>query len=140
MALVPWKPLFDLDNFFEDEDWLLPVFPKGRAMPALNLYETDKEIVAEIDAPGIDPNKTEIAIDNGYLKVRGEGEEEKEEKNKNYWRKEISHHSFERALRLPQDVEEDKVEATYDKGILKIVMPKKEVVQQKGKKIQIKSK
>jgi len=140
MALVPWKPLFDMDNFFDDEDWLLPVFPKGQMVPALDLYDNDKEIIAEVAAPGIDPNKTEISIENGYLRVKGEGEEQKEEKKKNYWHKEISHRAFERVVKLPQPVEENKVEATYDKGVLKIVMPKKKVVQSKGKKIQIKTK
>lgn len=140
MALIPWRPLFDLDRFFEDEDWMLPVISKGKFMPEMDLYETDKEIVAEVNAPGIDPEKTEIMIDNGYLRIKGEGEEKKEEKKKDYWRKEISHRSFERTVRLPQEVEENKVEATYEKGILKIVMPKKEAVESKGKKIQIKSK
>lgn len=140
MALIPWKPFADLDRFFEDEDWFLPVISKGNLLPEMDLYETDKEVVAEINAPGIDPEKTEIVIDNGYLKVKGEAEEKKEEKKKNYWRKEISHRSFERTVRLPSEIEEDKVEATYEKGVLKIVMPKKEAIPAKGKKIQIKTK
>lgn len=139
MALIPLRP-FDLDRFFEDEDFMLPVFSTFKTFPEMDLYETDKEIVAEISAPGIDPQKTEILIENGYLKVKGEGEERKEEKKKDYWRKEISRRAFERTIRLPQEVDEDKVEATYEKGILKIVMPKKEATKSKGKKIEIKEK
>jgi len=137
MAIIPYKPLFDIDRFFEDEDWFLPLIPKGKVGPEMDLYETDKELVAEINAPGIDPEKTEIVIDNDILKIRGEGEERKEEKKRDYWRKEITHQAFERIIKIPVPVDEDKIEATYEKGILKITMPKKEVVEQKGKKIKI---
>jgi len=140
MAIIPYKSFFDLDRFFEDEDWFLPVISKDKFFPEMDLYETDKEIVAEINAPGIDPEKTEIVIENGILSVKGEGEEKKEEKKKDYLRKEISHRSFYRSVRLPVEVDENKVEATYEKGILKITMPKKEAAKQKGKKIQIKTK
>jgi len=67
-------------------------------------------------------------------------DEQKEEKEKNYWRKEIRKGSFERAVRLPVAVKEDEVEATYEKGILKIVMPKIETKSKSKIKIQVKGK
>ncbi len=82
MALIPWKPFADLDRFFEDEDWFLPVISKGNLLPEMDLYETDKEVVAEINAPGIDPEKTEIVIDNGYLKVKGRSRRKRRRKRK----------------------------------------------------------
>jgi len=137
MAIIPWRPLFDLDRFWEDEDWLLPVIPKEKLFPAMDLYETDKAVIAEVNAPGIDPKQIEVSVENGMLRVAGKGEKKREEKKKNYWRREISRSSFERIVRLPVAVDENKVKATYEKGILKIEMPKKAVSKSKAKKIKI---
>lgn len=140
MAIVPWKPFSDLDRFFEDdENWLFPVIFKETALPPLNLYEEGDKLIAELSVPGVNPEQIEINIDNGLLKVSGKAEEKQEEKKKNYWRQEVRQQSFQRVVRLPATVDEDKVEATYDKGMLKIVMPKKTTIKAKEKKIAIKS-
>ena len=129
-----------MDRFFSDEDWMLPAMPGMKMLPpAMDVYETEKEVIAEITAPGYDADKIDISVKNGILTVRGGMEAKKEEKDKNYWRKEIRKGSFERIVRLPAEVDESKVEATYDKGILKIAMPKT----RKGKpenKIKVKTK
>ncbi len=140
MSLIPWKQPFDLEKFFEDDDWFLPVFSsKNLAMPAMNLYETDKEVVAELNIPDFDPEKIDISVENGILKVSGKADEEKEEKKRNYWKKEIKKSSFERIVRLPTEVKEKATEATYDKGVLKIVMPKLAVKPPSKIKIKIKN-
>lgn len=127
MSLIPWKPFFDLDKFFGDDDWLLPVFPRIELnKPAIDVKETDKEVVAEVEIPGFDPKKVDVSVEDGVLRVKGVMDEGKEEKEKGYWRKEIHKGSFERIVRLPVAVKEDAVEATYEKGLLKIVMPKAE--------------
>lgn len=129
-----------MERFF-GEDWFLPVLPKIRMVePAMDIYETDKEVIAEVNAPGYDPEKIEVSVKNGMLKVSGNMEEKKEEKDKNYWRKEIRKGSFERMTQLPAAVAEDKVDATYEKGILKIVMPKIKEARVPEKKIKVKSK
>jgi len=141
MQLIPWKPLFDLDKFFNDDDWILPVFHRlDLTKPAIDIKETDKEIIAEVEIPGFDPEKLEVAVEEGVLRVKGSMDEQKEEKEKNYWRKEIRKGSFERAVRLPVAVKEDEVEASYEKGILKIVMPKIETKSKSKIKIQVKGK
>lgn len=124
MSLIPWRPFSDLDKFFEGEDWLLPVFPNYGSMPAMDVYETDTDVVAEMNAPGIDPEKLKISVKDGVLRISGSSEEQKEDKQKGYMRREIRRGSFERAVQLPAAVKEDSVEATYGKGILKISMPK----------------
>ena len=140
MALIPWRPLSDWERFFE-EDWFFPAIPAfEKTKPALDLYETDKEVVAELDLPGFDPEKIEISVEEGVLKISGEMEEKKEEKERGYWRKEIKRGSFERMVRLPVPVKEDKVEAIYDKGILKIIMPKVETKPASKVKIKVKEK
>lgn len=140
MPIIPWRPFGDLERFFE-EDWLLPAFPPIRMPePAMDVYETGKEVIAEVNLPGIDPEKIEVSVKNQILIVSGKTEEKKEEKEKGYWRREIRKGSFERMMRLPTAVKEDKVEANYEKGILKIVMPKAEAKKEKTVKIKVKSK
>lgn len=141
MALIPWKPLFDLEKFFEDEDWLIPVFPRVDFIkPAMDIKETDKEVIAEIEIPGFDPEKIDVSVENGVLKVKGEMDEKKEEKEKGYWRKEIRKGSFERMVKLPIAIKEEEIKATYEKGILKIVMPKIKAKSSSKVKIQVKEK
>jgi len=141
MSLIPWRPFSDLDKFFGDDDWLLPVFPRmDMTKPAMDVKETDKEVIAEVEVPGFDPEKVDVSVEDGVLKVRGSMDEKKEEKEKGYWRKEIRKGSFERMVRLPVAVKENAVEATYDKGVLKIVMPKAEAKPTSRVKIQVKSK
>jgi len=139
MSLIPWRPFDDLDRFFSDEDWFLPVLPKFQAGPVMDVYETDKDVVAEVNLPGVDPKKVDVSVKNGILRVSGASEEKTEEKKKGYWRKEIRKGSFERAVRLPAEVKEDGVEATYEKGVLKIVMPKTKT-ETAEKKVKIKVK
>lgn len=126
MALIPWKPFGDFDRFFGgDDDWMLPVMPRAAfSVPAMDVYETDKNVVAEISIPDFDPAKVDVSVESGILRVSGKTEESKEEKEKGYWKKEIRRGSFERMVRLPVSVKEDVVEATYEKGVLKIVLPK----------------
>lgn len=141
MSLIPWKPFSDLDKFFGDEDWVFPVFPRMELMkPAMDVRETDKDVIAEIELPGFDPEKVDISVEDGVLKVSGKMDEKKEEKGKGYWRKEIRKGSFERMVKLPVAIKEDAVEATYEKGVLKIVMPKAETKPSSKVKIHIKEK
>ncbi len=141
MALLPWKPFYDLDKFFEEEDFFLPVFSSKKINePLIDIYETDKDIVAEMNIAGFKPENIDISVENGVLTVKGNIEEEKEDKNKNYWRKEIKKSSFEKMIRLPKEVDEDKTEANYENGILKITLPKIEQKKKTGKKIKIKTK
>jgi len=141
MPLIPWRPFFDLDKFFGGDDWLLPVFPRLEfAKPAMDVKETDKEVIAEVEIPGFDPEKLDVSVEDDVLRVSGSLDEKKEEKEKGYWRKEIRKGSFERMVRLPVAVKEDAVEATYENGLLKIVMPKAEAKPSSKVKIQVKGK
>lgn len=141
MSLIPWKPFSGLDKFFGNDDWLLPVFPRVElTKPAMDVKETDKEVIAEVEIPGFDPEKIDVSVEDGVLRVKGSMDEKKEEKEKGYWRKEIRTGSFERMVRLPIAVKEDAVEATYEKGLLKIVMPKAETKPTSKVKIQVKGK
>jgi len=141
MSLIPWKPFSDLNKFFNDEDWFFPVFPRIKfTKPAMDIKETDKEVIAEVEIPGFDPEKVDVSVEDGVLRVKGSMDEKKEEKEKGYWCKEIRTGSFERMVKLPVAIKENAVKATYEKGILKIVMPKAETKPTSKVKIQIKEK
>ncbi len=112
---------FDTDNFFRDGLWSKPIDE-----PSLNIVETDDEFEVELAAPGLSKNDFEVTIDDGYLNISTEKSESKEEKDKNYTRKEFSYNSFKRSLLLPESVEQDEVKATYKNGILKFNLAKKE--------------
>jgi HSP20 family protein len=141
MSLIKWSPFRDLDRFFEEEDWFLPVISSSFFKePAMDLYQTDKEVIAELNLPNIDPDKVEVSVKDQILTVKGSTESKEEEKKKDYWRKEIRRGEFERMVKIPVEIDENKVEATYEKGVLKIVMPKKTPSQSEAKKIKIKSK
>lgn len=141
MKLIPQNPFGDLDRFFEEEDWFLPVISSSFLKePAMDLYQTDKEVIAEINLPDIDPEKVEVVVEDQILTIKGSMEKEEEEEKKNYWRKEIRRGFIERSVRIPVEIDEDKVEANYEKGILKVVMPKKAPSVSKEKKIKIKIK
>jgi len=141
MALIPWKPFSDLDKFFDEEDWFFPVIPKTEiTKPAMDIYETDKDVVAELSIPDFDPDKINVSVENGVLQVSGKMDKKEEEKKKGYWRKEIRKGSFERMVRLPVAVNESKASAVYENGVLKITIPKAKKEIKKKAQIKVKKK
>ncbi len=120
MALIKWEPFGGIDRFFED----FPAFPKQGLDLAVDVYEKDKNIIAEMNLPGIPPDKINVSVEDNYLRVSGSREESKEEKEKHYYSKEIHRGSFERVVRLPAAVEKNKVSAEYKNGELTITLPK----------------
>ncbi len=158
-AMQAWQPFEGLrrqvDRLFEDFDQNFWRSPFSRSMfdigpflrreltwdtaPAVDIVERDKayEITAEL--PGMDEKNIEVKIANGGLTIKGEKKEEKEEKNKDYYLKERHFGSFERFFSLPEGVEADKIEASFNKGVLKVTLPKKLEAQKPVKKIEVKA-
>lgn len=124
MSIIPWKPFSDMEGFFGNDDLFFSDTEKMK--PAMDMYENEKEIIAEFNLPGIDPNKIDVSIENGFLKINGSTEEKKEEKDKGYWRREIRKGSFERMINLPVKIKEEEIDAVYEHGVLKVKMPKSE--------------
>lgn len=125
----PWlSDFFDNDRFF-DSDWL-----KKQSLPAVNVKETEKNFEIEVAAPGLRKKDFKITVDNGVLTISSEKEEEKEQKEKDYMRKEFSYSSFSRSFALPESVSEDDVKANYEDGLLKLNVAKKVITQPKAKK------
>ena len=100
--------------------------PLGNWAPAVDIYETEKEIVLKADLPGIKLEDVDIRVENNVLSVRGERRFEKEVKEDNYHRVERAYGNFVRTFALPNTVSADKIEAAYENGVLRITMPKRE--------------
>ena len=140
MALIRWEPLRDMDRFFDDDFFSRSLRENLQSIGwdlAVDVYDDGKgSVIAETNIPGIDPENIRVSIEDGYLRLSGSREEKTENKNQNYYSKEIKRGSFERTIRLPAVVDENNTEATYEDGVLKITMPKIEEKKLKEIKIQ----
>jgi len=103
--------------------------------PAVDVYEDEHNITLKIEVPGIDEKDIDVRVENSTLTVHGERKFEKEEKEENYRRVERQYGSFTRTFTLPQTVDPEKIQANYDKGVLKIQLAKK--AEAKPKQIKI---
>ncbi|HXP48935.1 MAG TPA: Hsp20/alpha crystallin family protein [Bacteroidia bacterium] len=102
--------------------------------PSVNVTETAKEFKVEAAAPGLEKKDFKVEVENGILTISSEKQEEKEEKDKNWIRKEFSYNQFSRSFQLPDNTITDKIDAKYENGVLKISLPKKEVTVANPKK------
>jgi HSP20 family protein len=123
--LEKWTPFRELDlmdrrmrRFFEE----LGVAPA--LAPAADFYETEGEVVVELEVPGFDEKELEIVVSDHVLAVSGEREEEKERKERTLRLHERLEKRFERRFELPVDVDSEHVIATYAKGVLTVHVPK----------------
>lgn len=96
-------------------------------VPSVNITEEKDNIKLELAAPGMDKNDFNISIDKDQLIISAEKEKQSEEKEENKWtRKEFNFSSFKRSFHLGEDINIEKIDASYENGILKLVLPKKE--------------
>ena len=95
-----------------------------RGMPTVDLTETERDLILRAEIPGMDPEDLDIAIEDNILTIKGESRQEIIKDGENYHRTERRYGSFSRTFQLPCRVMINDVEASYKKGILKIVMPK----------------
>jgi HSP20 family protein len=93
--------------------------------------------VVKAEVPGMDPKHIDISLSDGVLTIKGEKKEEKEEKEANYHLVERSYGAFSRSIRLPSEVQSDKINASYKNGVLKITLPKSEEAKKKEIKIKV---
>lgn len=126
------------EDFFNSDLFNLPtVARRGMNVPAVNISETDKDYLVELAAPGMKKSDFKINLDRNVLTISSETKQEEEEETKNFSRKEYSFSSFERSFTLPEAVNQEKIDAKYQDGVLKISLPKKEEVLSKSKEIRI---
>jgi HSP20 family protein len=105
--------------------------------PAVDVYEDEHRVSLKIEVPGIDEKDIDVRVENNTLTVHGERKIEKEEKEENYRRVERQYGSFTRTFTLPTTVDTENVSANYDKGVLKITLPKKAEAKPKQIKVNV---
>ena len=105
----------------------LPADWSGMLMPALDIQEADKQYKIALELPGVEEKDIQITLDNDVLVVRGEKRQEQEKKESGFHRIERSYGSFQRALNLPDDANQDSIKANFKNGVLTITMDKREV-------------
>ena len=126
---TPFRNLFD-SNWFSENPFMAMEqmmsennFPE---IPPVNITETEQGFHLDFKVPGFGKEDFKISIDGDILTVSAETKSEHAEKKGQYTRKEFSHRSFKRSFTLPSDMLDEKVEAKYENGILKLVLLKKE--------------
>ena len=97
-----------------------------------------KEYAISVEVPGVDEKDVKIELANNTLTIGGEKKQEKEEKEKNFYRVERSYGSFQRVLSLPEDADQEKIQATFKKGVLRITVPRKALPHAEAKQIEVK--
>lgn len=133
----------EIDRVFEDfgRGALWPFGEGGQEMvrltPSIDVSETDDAIEITAELPGVEEKDVEVTVSEGMLTIRGEKKAEKEEKKKDYHLIERSYGSFRRSVTLPAGIDADRVKASFDKGVLKVTVPKPAEIKAKTKKIAI---
>lgn len=135
MAIIRWDPFRDLVTMRERMNRWFEDMASSRGeekdlvssswAPAVDIFETEKELILSAEIPGIEEKDIELKIEDNTLVIKGDRKFEKETKEENYHRIERSYGSFFRSFSLPSYVDLEKIEAEHENGILKIRMPKK---------------
>ena len=107
--------------------------------PATDIVAKDGHYEVAVELPGIDESNVSVNVSDDMLTIKGEKKEEKEEKKKDYFLSERRFGSFERSFRIPQGVDQGKIEATFKKGVLTVTLPKTPEAQKKETKIAVKA-
>lgn len=133
MTLVKWNrpsnyyPAYSkfFDNFFEND---LDLFsPKAKnSLPAVNVVESKEEFVIEVAAPGLKKKDFNVKLDNDVITIETKSEEKEVKEEMNFTRREFNYSSFSRSFTLPDSIDSSKIDAKYEDGVLKVMLPKKE--------------
>ena len=156
MTLIRWNPTRDLttwpprlqnvqreinrvfDNFFHGDVEDDGSFGLSLWTPAVDIKEEADGYVVNVELPGVKKDDVKITVESNVLTIRGEKKEEKNAKEGNFQRVERSYGSFQRSFTLPSTVKNEKIEASYNDGVLTVTLPKAE--EAKPKQIEVKVK
>lgn len=159
MAIIRWNPLRDVTAWHPNDDLVSDFLgmqreidrmfdrPRGNPsedsttatwLPAVDVVEGGSDYTVRVELPGVDKKDVAITVHNDVLTIRGEKKREEEKKDKNYHRIERSYGIFQRSFTLPSSVKSEKIEATFESGVLSVMLPKAE--EAKPKEIEVKVK
>lgn len=143
MSILKYNP-FDIDEFptgirlFQDTvNRMLSESGTRPWVPAVDILETEEELVLKADVPEVKMEDIDIRLENGTLAIKGNRKFEQGENRKGYRRIERAYGSFARYFELPDSVDAEKVSADYKNGVLTVTLPKKEIAKPRTVKVQI---
>lgn len=146
MSMIKYTPFSDFDAFpaglrvFQDSVNRLFTEPSGRPwVPAVDIQETEHELILKADVPDVDMKDIDVRMENGTLTLRGERKFEANKAEGGWHRVERSYGTFERAFTLPDTVNPEGVKADYKNGVLTVTLPKKEIAKPRQIKVQVAS-
>lgn len=136
----------EMDRLFEDF-WkgsgshasMASPWHRGGLTPRVDETEDEKAFHVRIELPGMGQDDVDVTLSGGVLTIRGEKKRDEEEKGKDFYRRERAFGAFRRSLPIPVEVDESKIDARFEKGILYIELPKTEEAQKKVKHIPVKA-
>ncbi|MCS7172003.1 MAG: Hsp20/alpha crystallin family protein [Armatimonadetes bacterium] len=150
MSILRWDPIRELrsmrrtierllDEMLEDFGTEVEAPERRREIwrPAVEVYETDTDVVVRAALPGVDPKSIDVQVDDRSVTVAAERREEKEERGRSYHRRELRYGRFERTLPLPTEVKPNEAKATYRDGVLEVRVPKAEAAQTRKVRVEV---
>ncbi|MDP6936141.1 MAG: Hsp20/alpha crystallin family protein [Candidatus Marinimicrobia bacterium] len=146
MTLVKWKSNRSMLNIFDDVERMVNQAFGGKPMnfedsftttPPMNISESDSAYEVEIELPGVDKKEVTVNVVDGVLTVSGARKTHRNSEDENLIWNEISYGSFKRSFQLAGEIQEEKIKATFQNGMLSLDIPKAEEVKPKAKKITI---
>jgi HSP20 family protein len=147
MQLMPWRPFGELGSIRSEMERLWNKFlgetPFARSFteewsPSVDISETKDKLVINAELPGLDATDVNVSISGDLLTIKGEKKKEEEEKDEHHHYMGRYYGSFKRSFQLPVNVKTDKIEAAFDKGVLKVTLPKTEEAKKKEIEIKVK--
>lgn len=149
MEIIPWRPIGrELSSLHQEMDRLWDRFIgetplvrriTGEWWPTVDVSETKDNFVLKAELPGMDASDVNVSVSGNVLTIKGEKRKEEEEKDEHHYRAERYYGSFQRSFQLPSSMQAEKVEATFDKGVLRVILPKVEEAKKKEIKIKVKT-
>ncbi|MGD9804319.1 MAG: Hsp20/alpha crystallin family protein [Hyphomicrobiaceae bacterium] len=129
------------DSFLGRGIGRFPAFARGEdsdaVVPSIDVRETETELVVEAELPGMDEKDISVTLNNGVLTLKGEKKSEREEKKDDYHLMERSYGSFQRSFEVADTIDADEVKAAFEKGVLKVTLPKRPEAVKSEKRIPI---
>jgi len=147
MAIVKYNPFRELRTMQDQMNRMLDMawnrefgeeLKEGVWQPPVDIYEDEHSVIIKAEVPDVDQKDIEVRIENGTLTLRGERKHSSDIRKENYYRVERYFGQFQRSFSLPQSINQDKVQATCDRGILTITLPKREETRPKPISVEVK--
>lgn len=142
-TLIPFEPLLDFErmNAVMDRLFNKPISANTPSLIAtpIDVFEQDGKMIVRAAIPGVEPDHVDVQLDNGVLTIRGEMSREETSENAKIYRREIATGSFSRSIRLPENLDFEKVDATFSNGVVTITVPYFEEVKAQPKRIPIRT-